>query len=95
MISQEVLKAVVDRFQKEHYGNSSMFPEDIDILDCVMEYFNIPKGGPHELYSLCSPEKLELYYHVRERRNRLSPLVRNGYTDWAKRNEDNALKVEG
>lgn len=77
---------VVDRFQKERHGNSTLYPEDNDILECVMWFYDIPRGGPHELYSLCSADNLELVYHVRERRNRLSSLIRSGYSDWVNSN---------
>lgn len=70
---------VIDRFQKECYSDSTLYPEDDKIMDCVMLYYNIPKGGPHDLYDLCHQLTKELYYHKRERRNRLSPLVKMGY----------------
>lgn len=70
---------MIDRFQKGQYSNSTLYPQEAHVLAMVMNFYNIPAGGPHELYSICTLENLDLSYHVRERRNRLSAKIRQGF----------------
>lgn len=77
---QDVAKQVIDRYQKGKFSDSTMYPTEGVILKTVMGFYAVSNNGQHKMLSLLNADRMELGFHLRERRNRISPKIRKCFT---------------
>lgn len=84
------MKKVIDKFHKGHSSDSSMYPTEACVLQTVRSYLE-SSGENKRLVSLCNGDNLKCKFHTRERRNRRTRGVRDGYRIWNQISTDEVL----
>lgn len=81
VLLQKVVKKVIDKFHKGHHQDSSMYPPETLVVQTVKSYL-ASCGENSRLIKLCNVDNLKCKFHNRERRNRRTRGVRDGYRIW-------------
>lgn len=88
---QNVSKYIIQRFLKNLYSDSTMYPHEVEILDAVEAYFSSRSGESLQI----NPQLLKIRLNLRLQRNKISHTVINAYDNYTELRGAKKISISG